>query len=454
MVPVPRPLNSIHAFLFLTRRASLALVLDQGMLSSGKRADTPASVMASSSAIHAAEGVEDAATDDTDTGRIWIHRPCVVAPSSNSAATERAIAMRCPRPKRTPPPPSRVRRAGALASLRRSKAVLFASQFRSRVPEDAATRVRRRAVRSPSGAGAVGVTTYAPGEGGGGDGARGAERAAAPPCRGICLHVHGGGWLWGDSRDQVAHRCLEMASAMNVAVVSVDYGLIGQANAHDFDPVNDVSVAMEWIESHGARELNARPRFVASGESSGAHLLVLAMLNRRDRDKASSPTESKTLASTSLWKCLNLVYGVFDISGTPSVRSDGDSSSPLSGNDLLWMYDLYHAEIQESMDSAHNFDSGSAGRNPTGTDRKDPSLSPMYANLARLPPALFTVGTVDPLLDDSRLMAHRYGAAGNDAELALYEGGEHGLGHFGEQEDEEMGKRARARTLEFMAKFL
>jgi acetyl esterase/lipase len=47
-----------------------------------------------------------------------------------------------------------------------------------------------------------------------------------------------------------------------------------------------------------------------------------------------------------------------------------------------------------------------------------------------MPPALFTVGTMDPLLDDSLFMASRWAEYGNECELAVYPGGIHGLNAF------------------------
>jgi len=62
---------------------------------------------------------------------------------------------------------------------------------------------------------------------------------------------------------------------------------------------------------------------------------------------------------------------------------------------------------------------------PSGIDLRDPDVSPLYADLTHLPSALFTVGTLDPLLDDSLFLSMRWLAAGNEAELAVYPGAPH-----------------------------
>eukprot|EP00956_Cyclotella_meneghiniana_P015752 scaffold24432_cov47-Cyclotella_meneghiniana.AAC.2 len=83
----------------------------------------------------------------------------------------------------------------------------------------------------------------------------------------------------------------------------------------------------------------------------------------------------------------------------------------------MWLYDKYCSRVQHEDESLSN--------------RKNPSLSPLYADLSFLPPALASISTANPLLDDSLMMAEKYLSCKNDVEIALYEDGEHGIGHFG-----------------------
>lgn len=62
---------------------------------------------------------------------------------------------------------------------------------------------------------------------------------------------------------------------------------------------------------------------------------------------------------------------------------------------------------------------------PEGMNPRDPDVSPLYAKFDRMPPAIFTVGTIDPLLDDSLFLNARWLGAENEAELAIYPGAPH-----------------------------
>ena len=109
------------------------------------------------------------------------------------------------------------------------------------------------------------------------------------------------------------------------------------------------------------------------------------------------------------FRAANLVYGAYDLSMTPSQKQFGNERLILSTVDIEKFMGAYL---------------------PGAQDLRHPDISPLYADLKGLPPALFTVGTRDALLDDSLFMYARYIAAGNRAELAVYPGGAHGFNFF------------------------
>jgi acetyl esterase/lipase len=105
----------------------------------------------------------------------------------------------------------------------------------------------------------------------------------------------------------------------------------------------------------------------------------------------------------------NLVYGAFDLGMTPSQRQFGNTRLVLRTIDIQQFYNSFL---------------------PTVTDRRAPHISPLYADLRNLCPALFSVGTKDALLDDTLFMHARWVAAANEADLAIYPGGAHGFTLF------------------------
>ena len=79
----------------------------------------------------------------------------------------------------------------------------------------------------------------------------------------------------------------------------------------------------------------------------------------------------------------------------------------------------YTQEVQTLRDAA------ASGQSLFGPIEYSEIATPLYADLTGLPPALFTIGTEDPLLDDTLFTYSRWLAAGNEAQIAVYPGAPH-----------------------------
>lgn len=230
----------------------------------------------------------------------------------------------------------------------------------------------------------------------------------------VYLDIHGGGWCIGSARNGDAAN-VELAARAGVAVVSIDYRL---APEHPWPAgADDCEAAALWLLEHGPAEFGTGTLLVG-GSSAGAHLAAVTLLRLRDRHGPDALTHVVGA---------NLVFGAYDLGLTPSQRRAEDGLViPLATLEACY---------------AHTFPGLDADA------RRDPAISPLYADLAGLPPALFTVGTADPLLDDSLFMAARWRAAGNEAQLHVYPEAAHGFPSF----PIEIARIARARMAAFVA---
>lgn len=212
----------------------------------------------------------------------------------------------------------------------------------------------------------------------------------------VYIHIHGGGWVLGAADlSDVGNEA--MAVGAQVTVASIDYRL---APEHRYPAsINDCVAATEWIIENAAAEFGTGTMTIG-GESSGANLSAATMIEVRNRTGFDE------------WKGANLVYGSYFPAGTPSVHQWTTDGMVLDAGTMQWFRDHYVGW-------------------PVPTDVIfEPKLSPLYGDLAGLGPALFTVGTWDPLLDDSMFMAARWLAAGNPTELAIVPGGIHAFDAF------------------------
>lgn len=207
-----------------------------------------------------------------------------------------------------------------------------------------------------------------------------------PEVRAVYLDVHGGGFFMGaPEMDDAGNAAL--AKRAGVATVAVGYRL---APEHPWPAgPDDCEAAALWLLANAKREFGTE-RLLIGGGSAGANLAAVTLLRLRDRHR-----------SAGRFLGANLVFGVYDVSGTPSQIRQGIGS----------FRDLYLP-----------------GRDTAA--RRHPDVSPLYADLSDMPPALFTVGTADSLYDDSLFMAMRWRAAGNEAELAIYPESVHGFTVF------------------------
>jgi acetyl esterase/lipase len=197
---------------------------------------------------------------------------------------------------------------------------------------------------------------------------------------GVFLEVHGGGFYMGSAAgSDIRNR--ELADALGIAVASVDYRL---APEHPWPAApDDCEAAALWLAEHADQRFGTT-KLAVGGFSAGATLAMTTLLRLRDR-------------GITAFGCAVLQFGTYDLSAqTPAGRLIADE---------------YFLEAY----------AGAA------SDRTDPDLSPIYAELADLPPVLIIVGADDILLQDNLAMAARLSTAGVDVDLRIYPGSPHGF---------------------------
>jgi len=234
------------------------------------------------------------------------------------------------------------------------------------------------------------LTRTIPGRGGH---AVGLRMIAPDQPKGVYLHIHGGGMVLGgaDQQDPLLERIVRHTG---MACLSVEYRL---APEHPYPAAwDDCETAALWLAKNAKAEFGTEV-LTLGGESAGATLSAATLIRLRDRHGLAG------------FRAANLLYGVYDSSMTPSQKQLGAKGLLVRTMDIEKFSGAYMQGV---------------------SNRRDPDISPLHADLANLPPALFSVGTLDPMLDDSLFMYARWVAAGNQAELAVYPGGAHAFNAF------------------------
>ncbi|KAK2686288.1 hypothetical protein QWA68_014841 [Fusarium oxysporum] len=204
---------------------------------------------------------------------------------------------------------------------------------------------------------------------------------------------HPGGLVYGTARGQDMY-LQALANALGLTAVSVEYRL---APEHPFpaSQYDATDAALYALSEVGIQKLGGPLRLLA-GESSGAYLAVWTAISLRDNHGINVRDVLAGLLCS---------YGIYDISFTPSLHRH--QRNIIVGRESM-------SRLVDAAFSRENV-----------VDRKDPSVSPLYADLEDLPPALFLCGTEDSVVDDSVFLGARWSLAGNRAEVKLVPNGFH-----------------------------
>lgn len=187
----------------------------------------------------------------------------------------------------------------------------------------------------------------------------------------VLMFFHGGGYCSGSI---LSHRRMvtEAGRAAGIRTLAVGYRL---APEHPFPAaLEDAQTVWRYLRNQGV----GAGRIAVGGDSAGGGLTV-ALINRlRDAGEA-------------LPGCAWLVSPWTDLTMSGETLATKDAVDPI-------IHAGYLGELADAYLSAE-------------TDRKDPQVSPLFADLKGLPPVLIQVGSAETLLADATSFAAAAGAA-------------------------------------------
>jgi epsilon-lactone hydrolase len=225
------------------------------------------------------------------------------------------------------------------------------------------------------------------------------------------LYFHGGGFRLGSVS---SHRELiaRIAGASGYRVLAINYRL---APEHRFPaPLEDALSAYGWMLDQGLRPEN----IAFAGDSAGGNLVLTTMLGLRQRG-------------------LPLPAAGVLMSPWTDLAATGETYVSRADADPIHQRPMIAALAKNYLGE--------------GGDPRDPLASPLYADLAGLPPLLIQVGDRETVLADSTMVADRARAAGVDVELQVWDGMIHVFQMFAELPE---AHRAITSIAEFLQRHL
>lgn len=207
------------------------------------------------------------------------------------------------------------------------------------------------------------------------------------------LYIHGGAFTMGSPK---SHRRLTSAfsAITGGAVLAIDYRLMPEHRRRA--GIDDCRSAYRWMLENGPDGVSPAAKVWVAGDSAGGNL-TLSLINwvrdeglrAPDGAVALSPATDCTLGSPSLRA---------NIRTDPMLGPLFGKLAKLPDAVLLWM-----------------------GWLQTRINPRDPIISPVHADLSRLPPVLVQASRAEMLHDDARRYVNRAIAAGSPVRLQTWD---------------------------------
>jgi len=202
--------------------------------------------------------------------------------------------------------------------------------------------------------------------------------------RHVVLYFHGGVYVIGDAF-LAADLASQVGRRTQAKVISVDYRL---APEHPYPAaVDDALAAYEALLQSGVDASN----IVFAGESAGGGLAVATLINARDHG-------------------LPLPAAAFVMSPMTDLTLAGKTMETRRDADPLFTRELLQKRVNDYT---------------AGQDAALPLMSPIFADLAGLPPLIIQAGTNELLLDDAVRLAGQAAAANVEVTLEITPGVPH-----------------------------
>jgi acetyl esterase/lipase len=196
----------------------------------------------------------------------------------------------------------------------------------------------------------------------------------------VLLYFHGGGYIMG-SPNFTRLLTVQLGRVTGSRVLSIDYRL---APEHPYPMgLDDCCAAYRWLLEEG---FDSR-KIVVAGDSAGGYFTLMTLLRIRDEGLAPPACAVGLCPATDL-----------ALTG-PTYITNGPTDPVLADLGIFWWLEAHLA----------------------GADPHDPAVSPLYADLANLPPILIQASASEMLLDDARFFHEKARKAGADVTLQTWE---------------------------------